>query len=106
MPINNIIKIEEYIMNENNEEHKHEAHGKHKDYTILVNTRDKAWIQKEISYEEVIVLAFGSYSDDENVVYTVTFSKGHESHHEGSMVKGDSVKVKNGMIFSVSHSNK
>ncbi len=85
-----------------NENHK----GHDKEVTIIVNTREKTWNKKEISYEEVIVLAFGSYSDDENIVYTVTFSKGPESHHEGSMVKGDSVKVKNGMIFNVTQTNK
>lgn len=86
-------------MNENHKEHD-------KEVTIIVNTREKTWNKKEISYEEVIVLAFGSYSNDENVVYTVTYSKGHDSHHEGSLVKGDSVKVKDGMIFNVTQTNK
>ena len=77
-----------------------------KEVTIIVNTREKTWNKKEISYEEVIVLAFGSYSNDENVVYTVTYSKGPDSHHEGSLVKGGSVKVKDGMIFNVTQTNK
>ena len=86
-------------MNEKQKEHD-------KEVTIIVNTREKTWNKKEISYEEVIVLAFGSYSNDENVVYTVTYSKGPDSHHEGSLVKGDSVKVKDGMIFNVTQTNK
>lgn len=86
-------------MNEKQKEHD-------KEVTIIVNTREKAWSKKEISYEEVIVLAFGSYSNDENVVYTVTYSKGPDSHHEGSLVKGGSVKVKDGMIFNVTQTNK
>jgi len=86
-------------MNENHKEYD-------KEVTIIVNTREKTWNKKEISYEEVITLAFGSYSNDENVVYTVTYSKGHDSHHEGSLVKGDSVKVKDGMIFNVTQTNK
>ncbi len=93
-------------MNENNEKQNPSAQGEQKEYTIIVNAREKTWIKKEISYEEVIVLAFGSYSSDENIVYTVTFSRGPESHHEGSMVKGDSVRVKNGMIFNVTQTNK
>lgn len=106
MPVNNIIKTEKCIMNENNEKHNHDAQGKHKEFTIIVNTREKTWSKGEISYEEVIVLAFDSYSNDENIVYTVTFSRGHESHHEGSMIKGDSVKVKKEMIFNVTQTNK
>jgi len=86
-------------MNEKQKEHD-------KEVTIIVNTREKTWNKKEISYEEVIVLAFDSYSNDENVVYTVTYSKGPDSHHEGSLVKGGSVKVKDGMIFNVTQTNK
>jgi len=86
-------------MNEKQKEHDREV-------TIIVNTREKTWNKKEISYEEVIVLAFDSYSNDENVVYTVTYSKGPDSHHEGSLVKGGSVKVKDGMIFNVTQTNK
>lgn len=93
-------------MNKNNEEHAPGAQGEHKEFTIIVNAREKTWNKKEISYEEIIVLAFGSYSDNENIIYTVTFSKGPKSHHEGSMVKGDSVEVKDGMIFNVTPTNK
>ena len=84
---------------------KHDGGGD-KEVTIIVNAREKAWDKKEISYEEVVTLAFGSYSDDENIVYTVNFSKGENPRHEGSMVKGDSVKVKKGMIFNVTQTNK
>lgn len=75
-------------------------------YTIIVNTREKPWDKKEISYEEVIVLAYGSYSSDENVVYSVTYAKGEGSKHEGSLVKGESVKVKDRMVFNVTRANK
>ncbi|MDD5068635.1 MAG: multiubiquitin domain-containing protein [Candidatus Pacebacteria bacterium] len=87
-------------MDKDNSEHKE------KEVKIIVNTREKVWNKKEISYEEVVVLAFGSHSQDENVVYTVTFSKGPDGHREGSLVKGESVKVKDGMIFNVTQTNK
>jgi hypothetical protein len=83
-----------------------EEHGHTKEFTIIVNTREKTWDKKEISFEEVVILAFGSYSNDENVVYTVTYFRGEKSHHEGSLVKGQSVSVKDEMIFNVSQSNK
>jgi hypothetical protein len=85
------------------EDNKHEDKKK---VTIIVNTRPHEWEKKEISYEEVVTLAFGSYSHDEGVVYTVTYSKGEEPHKEGSLVKGQSVKVKDGMIFNVTQTNK
>lgn len=92
-------------MDQQNETNGH-GHDHHKTVTIIVNTRPKEWDKKEISYREVVELAFGSYSEDENVVYTVTYTKGHEPHHEGSLVKGGSVKVKDKMIFNVSKTDK
>ncbi len=77
-----------------------------KEFTIIVNTREKEWAEKKISYEQVVTLAFGSYSTDPNVVYTVTYTKGEEPKHEGSLVKGQSVPVKNGMVFNVTQTNK
>ena len=89
----------------NSAENKNENHGQDKEYVIYVNTREKIWREKKISYEQVVVLAFGVYSNDPNVIYTVTFSKG-EGKHEGSLVKGEDAKVKEGMIFNVTQTNK
>ncbi|MFA6417251.1 MAG: multiubiquitin domain-containing protein [Patescibacteria group bacterium] len=90
---------------ENEKKHDDNDHGK-KEVTIIVNTREKKWSEKEISYKQVVILAFDVFSEDENVVYTVTFTRGEESRHEGSLVKGESVKVKEGMIFNVTQTNK
>lgn len=76
--------------------------AKTKEITIIVNTRPKAWAEKMISYEQVVILAEGSYSDDSGIVYTVTYSKGHDDKREGSLVKGQSAKVRDGMIFNES----
>ena len=46
-------------MDKKNEEHGHDDHDDHKEVTIIVNTREKKWGKKEISYKEVIELAFG-----------------------------------------------
>lgn len=73
---------------------------------IIVNGRPKQWSKKLISFEEVVVLAFGSYNNNPNVCYTVTYSKGHHSKPEGSMVKGQEVKVKRKMIFNVTATDK
>lgn len=79
---------------------------KDKQYTLIVNTREKIWNKKKISFEEVVILAFDTYSNDENVVYTVNYTKGDEGKHEGSLVKGEDVPVKDGMIFNVTQTNK
>ena len=73
-----------------------------KSVTIIVNTLPKVWNEKKISYQEVIVLAFGTYIDDPKIIYTVEYFKGEKEQHEGSLTKGESVNVKDGMIFNVS----
>lgn len=73
---------------------------------IIVNTREKEWDKETISYREVVILAFGSYSEDPLVRYTVNYSKGPKENREGSLTQGQSVLVKNEMIFDVTESNK
>lgn len=73
---------------------------KHLKFTLIVNGKPKDWGEKTISYLQVIVLAFGNYDPDPKKVYTVTYDRGPHENHEGSMVKGDEVVVKNKMIFN------
>jgi len=73
---------------------------------IIVNGREKLWKEKEISFEQVIALAFGNYVENANTVFTVTFKGGPEQNPQGSMVKGDKVYVKNKMIFNVTATDK
>lgn len=80
--------------------------NKNKEITILVNAREKVWTEKNISYDEVVILAFGSISTDPNVSYTITYKKGDNNKPEGIMVKGDEVKVKDGMRFNVTQTNR
>ncbi len=86
--------------------HGHRLHWRPREVVIIVNTRPKPWEKPEISYEQVVVLAFGAYSSDLNVVYTVNYKKGPVGERDGSLVKGESVKVKKDMIFNVSQTNK
>ncbi len=79
---------------------------KDKVFTILVNAREKTWKDKIISFDQVIILAFESISIDPDVSYTVTFKKGENNKPEGIMVKSDEVKVKDGMRFNVTQTNR
>lgn len=82
------------------------APGQNKDYIIYVNTREKTWLKKTITFEEVVILALGSMSNDPIIVYTVTYKKGENNKPEGIMVKGDEIKVKNEMRFNVVETNR
>lgn len=73
---------------------------------VIVNAKEKPWTKNTISFEEIVVLAYGSISSDPNVIYTVNYVKGVPSKPQGSMVKGDVISVKDKMIFNVTQTNK
>jgi hypothetical protein len=77
-----------------------------KPLTIIVNGREKQWSESKISFREVVILAFGSYEDTPQILYTVTHKPADKSQHEGTMVDGDEVNVHPGMIFNVARSDK
>lgn len=74
--------------------------------TIVVNGREKEVSQQELTFEEVVVLAYGESPGGENIVHTVTYKRGQGNKPEGSLVAGESVKVKRGMIFNVTRTDK
>ncbi len=78
-----------------------EAPGQTKDFEIFVNARPKIVNGKEISYTDVVKLAFADAFQNPNTVYTVTYKHGEGNKSEGSMVEGDTVKLKKGMHFNV-----
>ncbi len=90
---------------DNSVEHKHEAPGHNKEFTIIVNGREKVVTGKEISFSQVVELAFGTTSNP-NTIYTVTYKRGEGNKPEGTIVDGDTVKIKNGMIFNVTATDK
>ena len=73
---------------------------------IVVNGRPKPFSEKKISFEQVIVLAFGLISNDPRVFYTVTYKRGIGSKPEGSLTRGQKVRVKNKMIFNATCTDK
>lgn len=76
------------------------------EFTIIVNARPHVWKERNISFEQLVELAFGGYDNNPNKGYTVTYSRGWEPKSEGTMVKGSSVGVKNKMIFDVTATDK
>jgi hypothetical protein len=74
-----------------------------KDNEIIVNGRPRKWGEATISYEEVVHLAFPDQAPDPNRIDTVVYKKGHE---QGTLVAGQSVTVRPGMMFSVTATNR
>jgi len=74
-------------------------------FTIIVNGRPKHVTQKELTFDEVVVLAFERPPFGDNTIFTVTYRKG-EGDKQASLVEGGIVKIKDGMIFNVTATNK
>jgi hypothetical protein len=88
------------------QEKKNEGHGYNKDFTIIVNGRQKVVTEKEISFAKIVALAFDNPPTGENIIFTVTYRKGEVDKQEGTLVTGETVKIKDGMIFNVTATDK
>ena len=74
-----------------------------KTVTIVVEGTPHEWPKDEaISFDQVVTWVFPDYSPSDGRAYTVTFERGEGNKPEGQLVKGGTVKVKDGMIFHVS----
>ncbi|MFH8394285.1 multiubiquitin domain-containing protein [Streptomyces sp. NPDC018036] len=69
--------------------------------TIIVNTRPHPWEAKEITFEQVVDLAYPGQPPTGQDTYTVRYSRGHDGHGAGTLTAGRSVPVKKGMVFDV-----
>lgn len=74
--------------------------------TIIVNATQHTVEDKDVTYLEIVQLGFPGAVIGGNVIYTITYKKGPSSHQQGSMDIGDIVKVKKGMVFNVTPTDK
>jgi hypothetical protein len=70
--------------------------------TIIVDGTSHQWPKEDITFDQVVTLEFPDFAQHPEVTYSVKYKNGHGSKPEGVLVPGGSVKVKEGMIFSVS----
>ena len=70
---------------------------------IIVNAREHIWDDLMISYDQLVLLAYGKIENNKS--YTITYSCGPKENREGFLVKGQSVLVYNKMIFNVTGTN-
>jgi hypothetical protein len=77
-----------------------------KNFTIVVNGREKVVTQRELSFGALVALAFENPTNTGNTIYTITYRRGEGNKPEGTLVEGESVKVKDGMIINVTATDK
>lgn len=74
-----------------------------KKVTIIVNASQFNVEKDDISYNEVVTLAFPDFPAHPERSYSVTYERGQGNKPSGILSPGGNVKVKDGMIFYVKH---
>lgn len=75
--------------------------------TIIVNGRERVVSSStlssdsELSFDEVVRLAFDPTPSGPDIMFTVSYRNGAGRPPEGRLVAGQSVKVKDGTVFNV-----
>lgn len=77
-----------------------------KQITIYVNTRERVVDKGELTFNEVIALAYENPKTGPLVTYTITYRRGHGNKPEGTLGEHETLKVKEGMIINVTCTDK
>ena len=70
-------------------------------FTIIVDTEPKEVTKNRLTFDDVVKLAFETPPSGPNILITVDYGMGPPENPQGSLQKGQSVRIKNGMVFDV-----
>lgn len=73
-----------------------------KTVTIIVDGTPHEVEKEKLSYADVVTIAYPDYPQHPEITYSVTYKKGPDANHEGTLAPAGSVMVKDGMVFNVS----
>ncbi len=88
------------------DEHFYSAPARPRKFTIIVNGQQKIVTMKSVTFEEIVKLAFPNPPSGQNILFTVGYEDGPHANPSGSLLPGGKVKVKDGMIFNVTPTDK
>jgi hypothetical protein len=80
--------------------------GECREVNIIVRGRPRTVSGRTISFEQVVALAYSPVRTEPFIVYTVSYSRGPKANREGDLFRGQSVKIKEGMVFCVTETDK
>jgi hypothetical protein len=83
----------------NDQEHRHTIE-------VVVNGRPKIIDDKDLNFTDLVALAFDPVPSGPNAMFTITYRRGQGNKPEGTLMEGQSVRVKDGMIFNVTSTDK
>lgn len=69
---------------------------------IIVNGEEKNVDKQAVSYQDIVVLAWGEKNRDYcySMTYSTKVKPGSDSRRSGSLHSGQSVQIEEGMVFS------
>lgn len=88
------------------DEHFYSEECRPRDITIIVNGEKKGLRTADLTFDQVVDLAFNPRPQGPSIVFTITYRKGPKENPEGTLVQGGIVKIKDGMVFNVTATDK
>ena len=83
-----------------------EEPDQHKNYDIIVNGRQNTVSSDQVTFDEVVKLAFDPIPSDPKIIFHVLYSNSAGRPPSGKLFAGGTVKVKDGTVFNVSKTKK
>ena len=77
-----------------------------KGFTIIVNGREYTVEGDEVTFDEVIEIAYPDGGRGPLITYTVLFYEGGGRETEGGLNEGEKVKVKDGTVFNATRTDR
>lgn len=77
-----------------------------RDFHIIVNARPKVVTERVLSFDQIVKLAFENPPSGPNIMFTITYRNGPPKNPEGSLLEGQSVRIKDNMVFNVTPTDK
>lgn len=81
-------------------------HDQPRTVDLIINTRAKPWPEETISYDQVVALAALPLPQGQNPGFTIVYEDGPGKNRTGTLIAGQSVRVKNEMVFHVTPTNR
>ncbi|MGW7824116.1 multiubiquitin domain-containing protein [Streptomyces puniciscabiei] len=83
-----------------------QAAERSRSFKIFVNTRQKTVDEDELSFDQVVRLAYDPVPSGPGITFTVSYRHAAQKPSEGTLVSGQSVEIKNGTAFNVTQTDK
>ena len=73
---------------------------------IIVNGTPHVVPTDEVTFDEVVNIAYPDGGRGELITYTVTYYDGGGRPEEGALIEGEAAKVKDGTVFNVTRTDR